>query len=215
MSIAEQTSDTNHLKELNEKEIPLVLFDRVAEHVEVPKVITDNYNCGFHATEHLIENGCTRIAFLSISQNLSISKIRMQGYLEALKKHKIKPENSLLISCNKDDVTNKELIRKLFKSKNRPDGIFASVEKLAMATYELCGELGLQIPRDIKVITFSNSYTVGLLNPSLSAITQPAYEMGREAASILFKLIEKKGHHFLKETTELHSTLIARNSTKV
>jgi LacI family transcriptional regulator len=214
MSLSEQTSDTFHLLELKEKEIPLVFFDRIAENIEAPKVTTDDYNCGIEATEHLIRNGCKRIAFLSISQNLSISNKRMNGYLEALARNKIKKDHTLIISCDRDKKKSADLIRKLLKRKNRPDAIFASVEKLAMSTYEICAELKLKIPGDIKVITFSNSYTASLLNPSLSTITQPAFEMGREAASILFKMIEKKGNHFLKETTTLKSELIARNSTK-
>ena len=214
MSLSEQTSDTSHLQELKDKEIPLVFFDRIAEQIEVPKVTTDEYNCGIKATELLIENGCKRIAFLSISQNLSISKMRKNGYLEALKKHKIKEDNSLIISFDKDEASTNDLIRKLLKRKNRPDAIFAAVEKLAISTYEICTELKINIPNDIKIITFSNSYTAGLLNPSLTTITQPAFEMGREAASILFRLVEKKGYNFLREKTVLNSILIERNSTK-
>ncbi len=214
MSLAEQTTDTAHLEELKEKEIPLVFFDRTAENINVPKVTTDDYNSGMKATEHLIENGCKRIGFLSISQNLSISNNRMNGYLEALKKHKIKKDENLIVFCNGDDNKNKKFIQKLLKRKNRPDGIFASVEKLAITTYEICIELKLNIPKDIKIITFSNSYTAVFLNPSLTTITQPAFEMGSEAADILFKLIEKKGNHFLKEKTVLNSKLIERNSTK-
>ena len=215
MSLSEQTSDTTHLEELTQKEIPLVFFDRIAENIDAPKVTTDDFNSGICATNHLIENGCKRIAFLSISPNLSISTMRKNGYLEALHKNQLKKENDLIISCDRPDIKNSAIIRKLLKRKNRPDGIFASVEKLAVTTYEICEELALHIPKDIKVITFSNSYTAGLLNPSLTTITQPAYEMGREAAAILFKLVEKKGHHFLQENTVLNSTLIVRNSTKV
>lgn len=213
MSLSEQTSNTTHLEEL--RDMPLVFFDRTAEHLDVPKVTTDDYNSGLKATEHLIQNGCKRIAFLSISPTLSISSKRMNGYLEALKRNRLKQDNNLIISCSGDDETNKEFIRKLLKRKTRPDGIFASVEKLAIWTYEVCEELKLNIPRDIKVICFSNSQTAPLLNPSLTTITQPAYEMGREAATILFKLVEKKRHHFLPERTIFNSTLIARNSTKV
>jgi LacI family transcriptional regulator len=97
----------------------------------------------------------------------------------------------------------------------RPDGVFASVEKLAIATYEVCNELGLRIPEDVKVISFSNLQTAALLNPSLTTITQPAFEMGREAASILFRLIEKKGSNFILDKTVLKSTLVERNSTRV
>jgi LacI family transcriptional regulator len=214
MSLSGQTSDINHLVELKEKEIPIVFFDRVAENIDVPKVTTDDYNSGIKSTEHLIENGCKRIAFLSISQNLSISNKRMNGYLEALKINNIKPDNNLILSCNGDEDKNYELIRKLLKRKNRPDGIFASVEKLAISTYEICKELELNIPKDIKIISFSNLQTAALLDPSLTTITQPAYEIGREAALILFKLVEKRGYNFLLEKTVLKSTLIQRNSTK-
>ncbi len=212
ISLSEQTSNTTHLEELIE--MPLVFFDRVAEHIDVPKVTTDDYNSGIHATEHLIQNGCKRIAFLSTSPGLSINKKRMNGYLEALKQNGIAKDNSLVVSCNGDDVQNSESIRKLLRRKNRPDAIFASVEKLAISTYEVCKELKLKIPRDVKIVCFSNSQTAALLNPSLTTITQPAYEMGREAATILFKLVEKKRHNFLLERTILNSKLIPRNSTK-
>ena len=214
ISLSGQTSGTTHLEELKEKGIPLVFFDRVAEHIDSPKVTTDDFNSGIKATEHLIENGCKRIAFLSIAQNLSISNKRMYGYLEALKKNRIKQDNSLVLACNGDEAKNTQLIRKLLKRKNRPDGIFASVEKLAISTYELCEELKLNIPRDIKIISFSNLQTAALLNPSLTTITQPAYEIGREAAAILFKLVEKRGYNFLLEKTVLKSTLIERGSSK-
>lgn len=213
ISLSKQTRDTSHLDDLKNKEIPLVFFDRIAEHLSVPKVNTDDYDCGIKATEHLIEQGCRRIAFLSISQNLSICAIRMQGYLEAIRRHKLKPDPKLIVSCDKDDVKNGELILKLLKGKNRPDGLFASVEKLAITAYEVCEQLGLNIPGQLKIITFSNSYMAGLLNPPLTTISQPAYEMGREAVSILFKLVEKKGHHFLLEKTVLKSELIVRRST--
>ena len=214
ISISSQTSSTTHLEVLKEKGIPLVFFDRIVDYIDAPKVITDDQNCGALATEHLIENGCKRIAFLSISNKLSITSKRMSGYLDALKKNKIKIDNSLVVLCDGDEVKNNHLIRKLLKRKDRPDGIFASVEHLAILSYEICEELKLNIPRDIKVICFSNLKTARLLNPSLTTITQPAFEIGREAASILFKLIEKKGHHFLLEKTTINSKLIKRISTE-
>lgn len=214
MSLAEQTSNTSHLTRLMEKQIPVVFFDRIAENIQAPKISTDDFNCGVEATEHLIKNGCNRIAFLSISQNLSIVNKRMNGYLEALKRNKIKTDPRLILSCNRDELKSTDLIRKLLRRKNRPDAVFAAVEKLAIAIYEICAELKLKIPRDVKVITFSNSYTAPLLNPSLSTITQPAFEMGREATSILFKLIESKSYSPSQEITILKSKLVARNSTK-
>jgi LacI family transcriptional regulator len=180
-----------------------------------PKITTDDYNSGLRATEHLIKQGCKKVAFLSISSDLSICNKRMNGYQDALKNIDSKINQNLLIQCNNDDNFSKNQIRKLLSRKLRPDGIFASVEKLAIMAYEVCEELGIRIPEDVKIISFSNLQTATLLNPSLTTITQPAFEMGREAASILFRLIEKKGSNFILDKTVLKSTLIERNSTRV
>jgi LacI family transcriptional regulator len=214
MSLSEQTLNTSHLEELEKKEIPLVFFDRIADNIDVPKVTTDDYLSGIKATEHLIEKGCKRIAFLSISQTLSISQKRMKGYLEALERNNIVKDDSLILQCNGNEAENNEMIKALLSRKDRPDGIFSSIEKLAILTYPICEELNLTIPKDLKLISFSNLKTASLLNPSLTTITQPAFEMGREAAAILFKLVEKKGHHFLLQKTILNSALIERDSTR-
>src|SRR6476659_1646101 len=213
ISISEQTFDTAHLEKLKEKEIPFVFFDRVVEHIQVPTVTTDDYNSGVNATKHLIENGCKRIAFLSISESLSISNKRMNGYQNALKNAHIQLDESLIISCPGDEDRNKDTIRELLKRRDRPDGIFASLEKLAIDTYEVCQELNLNIPKDVKVMCFSNLKTAGLLNPSMTTITQPAFEIGREAADILFELIEGKDINFLRNRTVINSKLFVRNST--
>jgi LacI family transcriptional regulator len=213
LSISEQTSDTSHLKELQKNGIPLILFDRITEQIDVTTVTTDNMVGGMKATEHLIERGCKRIAFLAISKTLSVSTGRMNGYQEALKRHSIKQQDDLILCCDGDDRMNKDLIRKLLRRKKRPDGIFASVETLAISAYEVCEELKLNIPKDVKVIAFSNSYLAALLNPSLTGITQPAFEMGREAAAILINLVEKKESRFHHKKTEIKSRLTVRNST--
>lgn len=213
ISLSAQTVDTAHLEALRENDIPLVFFDRIAEHFDVPKVITDDFNSGALATQHLIDNGCKRIAFLSIAQSLSISNKRLNGYLEALKANNIEEDKSLIVYCDGNDPKDFDIIRKLLNQTDRPDGIFSSIENLAITTYEVCAELQLRIPQDVKLICFSNLKTAKLLNPSMTTITQPAFEIGREAADILFKLVEKKGHHFLQERTVINSMLVERNST--
>lgn len=214
ISISNQTTDTTHLQELKEKGIPLVFFDRVADNIDVPKITTDDYDSGIKATGHLIEKGCKRIAFISNSATLSIAKNRMNGYLYALKKNDIPRDESLIIYCSNDEEANKLLIRDLLQRKDRPDAIFSSVEKQAISCYEICEELRINIPAELKVISFSNLKTASLLNPSMTTITQPAYEIGREATSILFKIIEKKPLNLILDQTIFKSTLSERNSTK-
>jgi LacI family transcriptional regulator len=214
LSLSEQTDDVSHIKELKENGIPLILFDRISDQLEVPTVTTDNFRGGVEATEQLIAKGCKNIAFLSISKRASVSVGRMNGYLDALRKNSPSCPDNMIVCCDGTDDHNKDLIRELLTRKNRPDGIFASVESLAVSAYEVCRELKLNIPKQVKIIAFSNSYMAALLNPPLSAITQPAYEMGREAALTLIYLIEKKNNLLRPQNIEIKSELIVRGSTK-
>jgi LacI family transcriptional regulator len=214
ISLCRDTESIKHLQSLHDSGVPLVFFDRVPEMMECPTVTTDDYECGFKATEHLVKAGCKKIACLSISSFLSIAHKRMNGYKDALKQYKLKEDPKLIIECGNDNESNLELIKKLLSKKDRPDGIFATVEKLAISTYYVCNDIKLKIPQQLKVISFSNLRTASLLAPSLSTITQPAFEMGKESASLLFRLIEKKTFGNRIDKIVLKSSLIERNSSK-
>lgn len=214
ISLCRDTASTAHLQSLHETGVPLVFFDRIPEDMECPTVTTDDYESGFKATEHLIKAGCKKIACLSLSSLLSITHKRMHGYRDALKKHKLKEDPKMIIECTNDNTHNLDVIKKLLSRKDRPDGIFATVEKLAISTYYVCNEIKLKIPQQLKVISFSNLRTASLLAPSLTTITQPAFEIGKESASLLFRMIEKKTFGNRIDKLVLKSSLIERNSSK-
>lgn len=211
MSLSSNNNEHQHLYDLHKKMLPLVFFDRVFEDPEAAKVMTDDYESGYKATAHLIEQGCRRIAHLAIPPNLSIGKKRMQGYMQALIDHNIAVQDDLIIQCSDNQQMNYAFIRELLERKNRPDGIFAAVEKLAINTYQACAELRLAIPDEVKVISFANLETAAFLNPSLTTITQPAFEIGKQAASILFEAIKMK--NIKNHNSILKSVLIKRKST--
>src|SRR5215216_3884787 len=215
ISLSSRTVKKDHLGELKQIGLPLVFFDRVCEEFDTAKVTTDDYESGFKATQHLIDQGCERIAYLLISKNLSIGINRMQGYLDALKKNKVTVDPKLIVNGTKDKDKNYTLIEKLLKMNNRPDGLFASVESLAVTAYHVCYDLKLSIPKDVKIISFSNLETAPLLNPSLTTITQPAFDIGKEAATILFKALNKKQFKLANQKVVLASELIMRNSTAI
>lgn len=191
ISVSNTTTSFEHLQAYQEAGIPLVFFDRVCESMEAPRVTTDDAEASFKATEHLLKTGCKRIAFLSMSGNLSISSRRKSGYTRALARYGLSDQD-ITLECGPDDEKNRMIIRELLQRPQPPDGIFAAVEKFVINTYEVCRELGICIPQQLKVISFSNLAAAGLFDPPLSAIVQPAYEIGKEAATILFKLVEKK-----------------------
>jgi LacI family transcriptional regulator len=213
ISICSENGNNSHLSVLDEIDIPVVFFDRVYEASSFAKVTTDDYESGFKATEHLIEAKCKRIAFLFASKHLSITNKRMNGYINALEKNNIPFDPRLVVECNNDNDQSLQIVKDFLLSDNRPDAIFASIEKLAIATYHVCREINIRIPQDLKVISFSNLRTASLLAPPLSTITQPAFEIGREAASILFRQIEKRDLKDYPDRVVLKSTLIPREST--
>lgn len=213
MSASGEANDHNYLLENGKKRLPLVFFDRVYDDIITPRVTTNDYESSFSATEHLIECGCKDIAYLVVNKSLSIGKTRLLGYKDALNKHNILFRDDYVIDCSNDQNKNKEILKEAF-TRLKPDGIFASVERLAFATYYVSYDLNLKIPDDLKVISFSSLEIAPLLNPSLTTITQPALDMGREAAVLLFKILgDNSGSSTDNEERVLKSKIIRRKST--
>jgi len=212
MSVSGEANDHNYLNELTHKRLPLVFFDRVYEDIITPRVITNDYDSSFSAAQHLIKQGCTRIAYLVINKNLSIGKTRMQGYLDALAKYNIPFDDNLIVDCTNSYKKNNVILKDMLK-RLQPDGVFTSVERLAFATYYACNDLNISIPGQVKVVGFSSLEIAPLLNPSLTTVTQPATKIGIEAASLLFKMLENPDAVNINEKVVLDSKLIKRNST--
>jgi len=213
MSVSGEANDHTYLNEFGKKRLPLVFFDRVYEDIITPRVITNDYDSSFSATEHLVEQGCKRIAYLVVNKNLSIGKTRMQGYLDALEKHNIPYDDRLVVDCSNSYDENNMILKKMLQVL-KPDGVFTSVERLAFATYYACYDLDVKIPEQVKVIGFSSLVIAPLLNPSLTTITQPAIQIGVEAASLLFHMLESPETVECNKKVVLDSKLIKRRSTE-
>lgn len=191
MSVSSQTKKIDHLETVFEKGVPLIFFDRICQEIPTTKFISNDYENGFKATDHLIKMGCKRIFFLMLSKEISIGKERLRGYQDALKKRGLPFEDKWIIQCSQSEEANIKLIAKILYGLDRPDGILASVEKLAMATYHAARKTKLEMPKDFKLVSFSNMKIADLLNPSLTTISQPAFEIGSEMAKLLMKKLTK------------------------
>jgi LacI family transcriptional regulator len=211
ISLACETVDKEHIKKVSEQ-LPVVFFDRVHDDIEGVKIATDDYESAYNAVQHLVENGCKKIGYLLALNTLSTGIKRLQGYRDALKDNHLPNDEELVIESGANCEENYALIKN-FIAEQRPDGILSSIEDLAMPCYYACRELGLTIPNDLKLISFSNLAHVELLNPSLTTINQPAFEIGVEAAGILFKIFAKRWYE-PNETIVLKSKLIKRESTR-
>jgi LacI family transcriptional regulator len=214
ISVSSETICSDHIKEVIASGIPLVFFDRVCEDVETAKIVTDDFESSYKATSHLIKKGCKKISYLSTSSALSINYKRIEGYMQALTDNGIKKSADDIISCTSDSKGNYKIIRDLLKKQTRPDGLIVSVEKLATPVYLACDDLKLSIPEQIKVITFTNLQAALILKPTLTTVTQPAFEMGKAAAAVLFKSLEKSNYNLKKEISVIPSVLNIRDSAK-
>lgn len=213
MSLTAETDSYQHICDLYSKEIPLVFFDRICEDVNTAKITTNDFESSYLATQHLIDCGCKKIAILSISNHLSISNKRLAGYEQALKDNFADHPPVNIVCRGNDTATNTRFLKRTMREEDRPDGIVATVEKLTTDVYLTCKELQLSIPQDVKVVSFSNLSSAGILNPSLSTITQPAFEMGKAAAITLFNSLEKKSCNLQDKNLVIPSALIIRGST--
>lgn len=212
ISASGEGKDHSHLQTMKDHNIPVVFFDRSYDDYPSHFVTGNDFESSRLATQHLIENGCKRIAYLAINQMVSIGKIRMDGYKKALEEKGLPFDKQLLLDTDNDERINKEAIRQLIKTQ-KPDGVFASVERLAISTIRVVNEEGLKIPNDIKLICFSCLDIADLLSPPLSVVKQPAYEMGKEAAKFLFSQINEPIELAEQQTTWLESSLIFQRSS--
>jgi len=214
MSISGETATADHIQKLREENIPVVFFDREFEDYDTAKVITNDFECGQLSSSLLLSRGCRNPVFLSVSSSLSICQKRADGFIAGLKENGMDTdEHNPVIFCSGKEEEIYDQIVKLVTQEDRPDGIVASVERVAMQVYMACHEYGIKIPEQIKVVAFSTLETAPILSPPLTTIKQPAFDIGKTAAEILFKAIEKKNYDIAAEKIILPSVLVERAST--
>lgn len=195
ISVSTETNDMSHLKALHEKGLPIVLFDRVTNEIETHSVIVDNFKGAYEATEHLIKNGYKKIAALANSEFLSITTERLAGYKEALLSHGIPVNDKYIEHCFYGGMMFSEIeeaVNKLLTLKERPEAIFTGSDKLTTGCLKTLHRRGLKVPDDIALVGFTNSDITELLNPPLTIVRQPAFEIGKDATELLLQLIESK-----------------------
>jgi len=212
MSLSCETTSNDHIFRLNDKKIPVVFFDRVPEGMTAAKIVTDDFESSCKATMQLIAKGCQRLAFLSLSDKLAIFNNRVEGFKKALHNSGLVFDESMLVTCSSDEQQAHHVLTNLLMRPDRPDGVVASTEKTATELYDVCNQLGLQIPADIKVIAFASLPIAALLHPPLATIVQPAFEMGKVAATLLFKALEKPHFNLAKEYVVVPSVFVERRS---
>ena len=215
LSLSRETTNYDHIESIISKGVPIVFYDRMYNSPTSSKVVVDDYAGAKEAVLHMIDQGCKRIAHLMASPNLMISADRLKGYEDALKERNMQLSKELIIDCPSGSFEEgKRAIKKALDLPYPPDAIFATNDPMAMGAMMAIKDKGLKIPQDVAVVGFSNWFFGELMEPSLTTVDQPGFEMGQEAARMLIKQIEMKdkGEPVL-ETKILKTKLVIRNSS--
>jgi LacI family transcriptional regulator len=202
-----------YYKNMIQNGFPMVFFNRTPnEKVNTSIVLFDDYKWAFFATEHLIFQGYKKIFHLSGPAILSISYRRKAGFIDALKKHKLALAECLVIETGLQYEDGEREMEKLIQQNNLPEAIFAVNDPTAIGAMKISKKNGLKIPDDIAIVGFTDIRLAELIDPSLTSVAQPTYDIGRAAAKLLLEQIGLNGI-FIPQTVVLNGRLNIRESS--
>lgn len=187
--LAQDTTDYSHFEQLHEMGVPLVFFARCCLEDMFSQVVGNGDVAAQEATQHMIETGSRRVAFIGGPNHLDMVRRRKHGYLEALRENRIPIDRDLVV-CDKIDfdVARKATLR-LLEGENPPDAILAFNDIITYAAFDAIKSKGLRIPEDVAIIGFTDGDTAAFVTPRLSAIMDQAHVQGTKACQLLMKSI--------------------------
>jgi len=210
---AQKSHEFNHFKEIINEGTPIVMFDRIADEVECDKVVVDDFDSALNATQYLINIGCKNIALFSSVDNLSVGKLRAEGYLKALENNNIAINPNLILRSESEEDL-KDKIETVFDT-NKIDGIFALDENDSVLALRIGLKRGYNIPEDLSIIGFADGILASRrLSPSLTTVSQHGPEIGEAAAKLLIERLESKEETNPYKTTVIKTELRERESTR-
>ena len=213
VSQAKDTKRYDHFERLMDAGVPLVFYDRICTGVNASRVVVDDYMGAFNAVSHLIETGCTRIAFYGSAPTLEISKNRFNGYKDALLKHGLHYDESLTRIC--DNRADAEAITpELLENDTPPNGFFAVNDDTAIGILYTAKRMGFRVPEDISICGFTNGQRAVACDPMLTTVEQRGMKVGEEAADILIDQVEGIIPRDKAERRIVRTRLVVRGTTR-
>jgi len=213
VSLSYETDDFSHFDMFFKKHIPVIFFDRVANHKNYPGVLIDNRKAACEATEHLIAQGCRRIVHLTASPRRNVYVDRMQGYKQALAEHQMDFKEEYIIIGNLSQEAGVNAAKEILAMNPLPDGIFVANDNCAVGCMMALRQAGIRIPEDMAVVGFNNDPVSKVIEPNLTTINYPGYEMGEVAARNLINHLNGTANINSTNTILLRSELVIRASS--
>ena len=214
VSMTRETGTFDHFRSFERHGIPMVFYNRVCDEINSPKVLVNDYEGAFKATEHLIKNKYKRIAYIGGPPNLQLSTNRLNGYLDALKRYGLPANDELIVACDLSKESSVKSAKKLLGLAKPPDAVFCVNDPTAIELMLVAKSKGISIPDELGVVGFSNDPIAAIIEPALTTVEQPVAEMGRAAMQLLLNMLAKEGSE--KDTTivSLNTKLIKRKSSQ-
>lgn len=213
ISLSRETNHYEHLYELYDREIPFVLFDRVNEDIPVSKITFNDAGGAYQVTHHLLDTGCRRIMYVSGPEDLYISKKRKEGYLSALAEFGLGEEADLIKYTDLTYEGNVKAAEEIAAMNPRPEAVFCMIDPVAVDVLTVWKDMGIRIPEDMSLAGFTNNPTSAVVEPPLTTVSQPGYEMGKLSVSHLLDQLDGVASDD-PISIVLETMLIPRKSTK-
>lgn len=213
ISLSRETRHSEYLEQLIQENFPVVLFNRVSEHLKASKVVFNDYKWALFATEHLIEQGYRDILHLSGPRNLQLIQDRIRGFRRAMEKHGLPVGEEQIVEAGIFLEDGESAMEKLLRAGRVPEAIFATNDPTAIGAMKALKKHGVRIPEDVAVVGFSNTQMAEVIEPGLTSVEQPTTEMGRIAAALLLRQITSETP-LPPETVTLDGQLIVRGSSQ-
>ena len=214
VSLGMETKDTKHFKQFVDQNIPIVFVDRVPAEFNSYRVIIDNYTAGYRATQHLIDQGCKRIAHFAGAQHLNVYNLRKKGYLDALRENNIKVSEELILDLDTMSFEEgSDATRALLNLSQPPDGLFSSNDTAAVSAILTAKTKGVKIPEELAIIGFNDDPMASIVEPALSTVSHPAVKMGEISAQRILDHSTRKLDSDISEITMLDTEIIVRSSS--
>ena len=212
-SIGKNTENFDHFKRVQAEGIPLVLFDRTTDALEVSQVMIDDYLGAYKVVEHLIQQGCKRIAHFTSPKKVSIFKERLRGYMDALSDYGIPYDEELVVKSNLQLEDGRVSMEQLLKLKDRPDAVFSASDYGAMGAMQVLKENKYKIPQEVALAGFSNDPFTSFTDPALTTVDQFSMTMGKKTAEIFFEQLKSGEKEAVPQKIVLKPELIIRASS--
>jgi LacI family transcriptional regulator len=214
-SMANETVDLSYFEKIKSKGIPLILFDRGENDLNVDYIGINDYDSSHLIVEHLISQGKNRIAHIGGYRHTRIFNNRIRGYIDALKKYNLPSDDELLLESNLTIEDGREKMIQLLALKNPPDAVYVASDYAALGALQVLQENNITIPKTIALVGFGNEPFTAMVTPTLTTINQHSAEIGKLAAETFLDLVEQTDLKQSLNKKILMAELIIRDSSKV